>query len=49
MHPLREEGMLQGFRGSDPLVWVQRYAALKKIDELVELPGLCIIHVAGCG
>lgn len=46
MHPLREEGMFQRFRGSNPLVGVQRYAALEEVDELVELSRLRIVHAA---
>lgn len=49
MHPLSDEGMLEGFRRRNPLVRVQRQALLQQVDEVVELPGLGVVHAARCG
>lgn len=40
--------MLECFRGSDPLVGVQRQTALQQVNELIEISSLGIIHTARC-
>lgn len=49
MRPLRDKGMLQGLRRRDPLVGIERQAALQQVDEVVEFPCLRIVHAARRG
>lgn len=42
--PGREEGVLQRVGWLDPLLRVQRKAVLEQVDEVVQVPGLGVVH-----
>ena len=41
--------MLEGLQWRDPLVRIERQAALQEVDKVVELLGFHITHAAGGG
>lgn len=47
--PGREERMLQGIRGFDPLLWVESQASFQKVYEMIQIPRLRSIQtLRGC-
>lgn len=47
-NPFHEEWMLQRIRGRDPLFGVDSQATVQEVMEKIEVPGLGLVHAAGC-